>query len=507
MTAKSSFLRKIYYIIGIAGLLLCLYFVGRPATKGGLAQHSDPGGMLAKFREDPQYGLSQTQLGEIDPAGESIKLATLGLRGVAALVLWEKSNEYKMKEDWAKYEATLNQIAVVQPHFISVWIHLAWNLSYNISVEFDNYRDRYHWVIEGIKYLQKGIENNNNDPRLLWETGWTVSQKIGRADEHLQYRRLFKEDDEFHGARPKALRDNWLVGKTWYDKCIEEAERTGKRVKGKGPLIYNSSPAMCLMNYSEAIEEEGTFGQVAKLAWQNASKAWQAFGRKKIPDPDNNDLYLADLEKREELVKKYAGELDDLDPGLREKIRRKKYEALSQEQKDALKTDLEKRTDKQHSLVSQAEAQMEVTYEEIARQVPLDKRTKAKELAAEALKNEFIAVDIRRSRDVVNYAYWKLRAEVEQEDDAVAARKAIYDGTRLFRREADLIGARDLFNKGFLLWRNVLDKHQALIEDSLTGDDMMDVINVYRDLLHKMGEPFPKPFILQDIVDKYDKKR
>jgi hypothetical protein len=515
MTAKSSFLRKIYYICGIAGLLILLYGLGRPATKGGLVKTDDPGGYLAQMRNDPKRPhLSQTQLGEIDPASESIKLATLGLRGVAALVLWEKSNEYKMKEDWAKYEATLNQIAVVQPHFISVWIHLAWNLSYNVSVEFDNYRDRYHWVIEGIKYLQKGIANNNSDPRLLWETGWTVSQKIGRADEHLQYRRLFKEDDEFHESTSRlfgnywtAKRDNWLVGRLWYNDCIQVAERTGKRVKGKSPLIYNSSPAMCLMNFAEAIEEEGAFGQVAKLAWQNASKDWKAFGQKKIPDPDNDQLYLANLEKHEELVKKYSQELDALDPGLRDRIRQKKRDALSQEQKDALDTDIEKRTDKQHNLVNQAEMQMEVTYEEIAKQVPLEKRAQAKKLAEEALKNEYIAVDIRRSRDVVNYAYWKLRAEVEQEDDAVAAREAIYNGTRLFRREADLIGARDLFNKGFLLWRNVLDNHKALIEDSLTGDDMMEVINVYRDLLHKMGEPFPKPFILQDIVDKYDKKR
>ena len=509
MTAKSSFWRKISYIVGIAVLLILLFQFGHPPTRGGANVKSSPGGILAQKQKE--YKLTQTELGDIDPTSETIKLATLGLRGVAALLLWEKSNDYKMKEDWAKYEATLNQIAVVQPHFISVWIHLAWNLSYNVSVEFDNYHDRYHWVIEGIKYLQRGISKNDNDPRLLWETGWTISQKIGRADEHKQYRRLFKEDDEFHGSsrRDDEYRDNWLVGKTWYDKCIEVAEATGKRVKGKGPLIYNSSPAMCLMNYAEAIEEEGTFGQVAERAWRNAAKGWEAFGKKPIPDPDDNQLILANLEQREADSKKLVQELNDLEPGLRDKIYKKKYDALTPEQREAFdlfKASPEKLTEKQQPLLSQAQAQLEISYEEIAKQVPMDKRAKALQLAADALKNDIIAVDIRRSREVVNYSYWKLRAEVEQYDEAAAARKDIFKGTQLYRREADLVGARNLFNEGFLKWRHVLDKYPALIEDSLTGDDLMDVIKIYREILQRMGEPFPKPFILQDIIDKYDKK-
>jgi hypothetical protein len=506
MSAKNSFLRKIYYIIGIAVLLVLLFELGHPPTRAIESEKSSPGGILAQMREE--HNLTQTRLGEVDPTSAAIKLATFGMSGAAVQVLWIKSDDYKMKEDWAKYEATLNQITLVQPHFLSVWVHLAWNLSYNVSVEFDNYRDRYHWVIEGIKYLQRGIDNNNHDPRLLWEEGWTVSQKIGRADEHKQFRKLFKEDDEFHHGGPRAeeFRDNWLVGKKFYDETIAQAAATGKGVKGKGPLIFNSSPAMCLMNYAEAIEEEGTFGDNAQRAWEDASKGWAEFGRKLIPDPDDEQLILGDLEKREGLEKEKSKALDDLDPGLRDRIHKKKYDALTKEQREAYETPVEKRDENQQTLASQAQVQLEITYDEIARQVPLDKRAEAKKLAAEALKNAVIAIDIRRSRDVVNYAYWKLRAEVEQEKDTIEARKNIFDGTRSFRRDAKMADARDEFNKGFIKWRKVLDNHPALIEDSLTGDDLMDVIKVYRELLQRMDEPFPKPFILQDIIDKYDKK-
>ncbi len=169
MNPRTSFVRKIIYLVAIGVLLGLLYLFGHPSTVDSPGQKGSPGGILAQARQ--RYGLSQTQLGQIDPTSETIKLATFGLRGVAALVLWEKANDYKMKEDWANFAATLNQIIKVQPHFISVWIHQAWNMSYNVSVEFDDYRERYRWVIKGINYLKQGIEYNKYEPRLVWETG------------------------------------------------------------------------------------------------------------------------------------------------------------------------------------------------------------------------------------------------------------------------------------------------------------------------------------------------
>ena len=86
----------------IAALLLPLSWLSQPATT-----ESD-GGILAQVREENH--LSQADLGEIDPTSETIKLATLGMRGVAANILWEKANEYKREEDWTNLSATLEQI-------------------------------------------------------------------------------------------------------------------------------------------------------------------------------------------------------------------------------------------------------------------------------------------------------------------------------------------------------------------------------------------------------------
>ncbi len=94
-------------------------------------------------------------LGEVDPASETIKLATLGLRGVAVNLLWEKANYYKKVEDWTNLTATLEQLAKLQPNFITFWKFQAWNLTYNVSVEFDDYHDRYYYVRRGIQFLRK----------------------------------------------------------------------------------------------------------------------------------------------------------------------------------------------------------------------------------------------------------------------------------------------------------------------------------------------------------------
>ena len=96
MNERASFIRKIVYIFVIAALLLPLSWLSQPETTTQTAEgtlvHSK-GGALAQYRRE--HRLSQANLGDIDPASETIKLATLGLKGVAANLLWDKAIEAK----------------------------------------------------------------------------------------------------------------------------------------------------------------------------------------------------------------------------------------------------------------------------------------------------------------------------------------------------------------------------------------------------------------------------
>ncbi|MBN2580969.1 MAG: hypothetical protein JXB10_18450 [Pirellulales bacterium] len=499
----TPFQRKIAYLIAIGVVVSILYILGRPATppKGG--KRGSRGGLLAQSRE--RQGLSEAQLGQIDPASATIKWATLGLRGVAAQILWYKANEYKMRGDFINYKAALEQITKVQPHFISVWIHLAWNLSYNVSVEFDDYRDRYRWVIQGIDFLKQGLDANKTEPRLQWELGWIISQKIGVADEHTQFRRLFREDESFHGSRPLARRDNWLVGKEWFDRAADLAQRTGKGVRKKSPLLYLSNGPMCLMNYAAAMEEEGTFGEKAGRAWKHAGVVWRNYGEMDIPSSWGEFLHLNDQEQFEAKAKDYAKQLDDMEPGLRDRIIAEKRAKLDKKQRIALETPFAERTENQMQLAGEAELLLNTTHEEVARRISGPQRGKAKKLAEKAKEYEVLADHIKGYRDIVNFNYWRMRADVEQTSDALDAQKLIYDARQAYRN-IDLLKAKKLYEEGLVKWRALLDQFPEYAKHDLVVDDLVDEIKRYERLLQRMDEPFPKPFILQDVVDRKQKK-
>jgi hypothetical protein len=207
---------------------------------------------------------------------------------------------------------------------------------------------------------------------------------------------------------------------------------------------------------------------------------------------------------QDETAKKLAAEIEALEPGLRAKITEEKRKSLSKGQREALDTPLEKRTGKQHELASQADDVMKVTHNEVARRIKGAKREQALKLAKEATDREMLANYIRRYRDIVNFKYWRMRADVEQSDDLLAARKRLFEGDRAYS-EGDLIAARDAYKQGMQSWRNVLKKTPDLMPNQTAGDDLVNVIKRYRRILSQLDEPFPQPFILQDVIDFYQK--
>jgi uncharacterized protein YlxP (DUF503 family) len=160
---NASLVRKVSYLAAIALLLLPIAYLSQPATiSGGSGGNMSAGGKLARLRV--KYNLSQAELGEIDPASETMKLATVGLRGIAVNVLWSSAIHYQKVKDFNTLELTVKQIIRLQPNFLKVWDFQAHNLSYNTSVEFDNYRDRYQWVKKGIAFLILGTQYNRDEP-------------------------------------------------------------------------------------------------------------------------------------------------------------------------------------------------------------------------------------------------------------------------------------------------------------------------------------------------------
>jgi hypothetical protein len=520
-------------------LIFVLFYLGVPATVSTPDVKGQPGGVLAQYRDDPKHNLSQTELGQIDPTSETIRLATLGMRGIAGTVLWSKANNFQMKKDWTRLRAALDQISKLQPHSILVWRYQAWNLSYNVSVAFDDYHDKFYWVIEGLNYMLDGLRANDKEPRLYWDMGWFISNKIGRDDAAKYYRRLFSGErgpdgkdapdyvkdfrqrfDPPTGFPPGSdLRDNWHVGKAWF--LAAESKITPRYpVRGMANVIFYSDAPTCQFYYADNLEKDGIFGQMAQRAWQTAEDEWFRFGERWI---DTSWDMKLQLNAREELFAQIEAKKDRLDalaPGVREELEKEQRAKLSADERkiwDKYREDVAKymkelknrkggKTGKplvQPMVEVDLQNRAEARVDEIARRSKIH-HADAMSLEKEIEHDEQIANYTNRERMKVNFDFWRSRARAEQTDDCVAARKAIHDGDLAYSK-GDMIRARPDYEKGLRGWRKVLDdpEFHALVEDPSLGGDLVDEIRRYAKCLDQDDQDLPDPFILQDIIDKH----
>lgn len=274
MNNLTSTQRKYVYMAGIIVLMIFVIMLGQPASSA-----PGSGGKVSDLREE--YDLGEATLGNVDPASSTMNLVLLGFRGIAASILWNEHENARMHKDWSLVQRTADSITLLQPHFKKVWEYQAWNLGFNVSAECDAVEDRFYWVKQGAKYLQRGTERNAKFPELFFECGRFYGQKIGRADEKEQFRKFFVADPDKARWQGKAdtdinpgNKDNFLVAREWYQKANETLEKPDiEQHKMDLPLFW-AYPSHSLMDYAEAREEDGIFDADALKAWADAFKEW-----------------------------------------------------------------------------------------------------------------------------------------------------------------------------------------------------------------------------------------
>ena len=511
---NQSFYRKIGYLLALVLLLWPMSWLGAPSTRGGPGMPDNPGGKLAQLRTEAMLG--QAEIGQIDPASETIRMATLGLRGMAVTMLWNKANEYKKVEDWTAFRATLEQLARLQPYFVKVWQYQAWNLTYNVSVELDNFRDRFYYVKQGIQYLKSGIVYLRDNPTLLDDLGWFCGNKVGRADEHFWYRQMFKADEDLHAAdTPMANRDNWLVSKEWYELAISAIDDKKKPLGTKNPVTFFDSPARSQMSYAEAIQEEGTLVSQWKSAWQEGARLWRDYANRDMPSTEGFLVRMGDQEKYEADVQEYIKKLDELSPGLTEKMKVEAEAALTAEQKRLVIAMPAEPTEEESKLQQEALAALDITPFEVASRIAKDdagKASEARKLATQVDEANRRIRSISTDRDVANFEYWRLRCEIEQTDDALRARELALEAKREFQDEANLEKARALYEQSFVLWARALDAFPGLTPDSTMGSDLMEFVDEDAQVLTQLDlsladKEVGDQFALWRVVEANDSER
>jgi hypothetical protein len=304
MSKLTSLQRKLAYLVAMLVLFIPVIVLGRP-SEGGKSANADPGGVLAQLRRDND--LKESALGKVDPASATMNLVLLGMRGIAVNLLWQQAQDLQKTKSWAELRAVTESITQLQPHYLKVWDHSAWNLAYNVSADWDMVPDRYFWVKEGMKFYQQGVEQNFKYPEMQHKTGICFMHKIGRADEWRQYRRYFLKDPntELFGDGPDPAvnpeaRDNHLVAEKWFRESNRVMTEYGKEQHVMAHPIFRSYPGRAIIEYAQAKQKEGMFGEVTRQAWENAYDEWvNKWGREDFPSeagPIHLELSRSELE-------------------------------------------------------------------------------------------------------------------------------------------------------------------------------------------------------------------
>ena len=513
MTEQTSFYRKITYALLIAVILFPLSQLGAPSTR------KTEGGKLAQLRSD--YNLGQADLGEIDPTSEAMRMATLGARGIAVSLLWHKANELKKKEDWTNFRATLTQLAKLQPYFISFWRFQSWNLTYNVSVELDDVRDRFHYVKRGIEFLKQGTKYNRDSPYLLAELGWFIGNKIGKADERVEYRRMFKKDDDFHNKffeenpPPREQRDNWLVSRGQYELAVSTVD-SGKAPLGKkNPTTFFASPGMSQINYSDAIEREGTFGEKAQAAWRTSAELWSDYGNRPMKSSRGFDIVLSRVDILQEEAEALEKEFNSIYPSIHEKIGAERLEKLTPEQMRIFSSRTADLSEEELEVYYEVQRDLNVTWQDVAKRIAQDipeQSTNARKIAGRLSKLKTQINYTNTNREVSNFPYWRTRCELEQTEEALKARERAFAAKQAFKQKGDLEGARALYEECFELWAKVLEQYPEGVDDSTTGGDVFEYIEQYISVLAQFSkslsdEDIDKSFPLWNVLEFNDLDR
>ncbi len=171
--------------------------------------------------ERGQLGLTHTDVLENAPPALAFTTVALGgFRGLIANVLWYRANDLQMNGNYFEAISLSDWITKLQPDLGAVWAQQAWNMAYNISVQFPDFHDRWLWINSSIELLRdRGLFYNPKDVDLYRELAWIYQDKIGsHSDYGNNYFKVALATQMMDTLGPSLRLDNLLDPKTDEDR-------------------------------------------------------------------------------------------------------------------------------------------------------------------------------------------------------------------------------------------------------------------------------------------------
>ncbi|HNQ88616.1 MAG TPA: hypothetical protein PKM73_08385 [Verrucomicrobiota bacterium] len=183
MKRRSSRIRQGILLAVAAALLVSAY-------------HSERG--LNQRRSE----LGLTRVEPLTNAPPILALTTValgGFRGLIANALWIRAMDLQENDQYFEKVQLADWITKLQPHNATVWVVQAWDMSYNISIKFSDFRDRWMWVKRGIELLRdQALRYNPHEVLIYRELAWHFQHKMGANmdDAHKFYKGVWAAEME-----------------------------------------------------------------------------------------------------------------------------------------------------------------------------------------------------------------------------------------------------------------------------------------------------------------------
>ena len=527
--------RKIIYIAMIGGLIIPLSLIALPETRDADGKIKNAGGVLSRLRNE--HALSQARLSEVDPASETMKLASLGLRGIAVNVLWSQATEQKKNGDFDGLNSTLQALTKIQPSFIRVWEYQAHNLAYNVSMEFDDYEYRYHWVKKGLNFLKSGIRYNKQDHRITDSLGFFTGNKMGKSDEKDSFRRIFASDAEFHEQMSDRIdpegyelreygHDSWKMAYQWYNYSRKMVD-SGVAKKQRSDMIFYMFRPSQIRNMGMSLQAEHPTGSVIQEVWRDSYEEWVDYGEQELVNTLGVRIKLNGSISIEDKLDRLRRELDALVPeGTRRELTQEilpnsplseeeqdEYRMLSELPADQFSNDEQQRW---RYLSKALKAELAKLDQRIAAEAAKENLVAATEIVGEIIRSQQELKTISRDNETVNFPYWDSRTRTESENATVIAQQALYEAQQQwkqsvyedefdydYRTKKKTItrkGAITLYNEAFEYWKPIMNGNPRLNEGQL-GDRLIEHVKEYRKMLDFTNRELPKDFAMQEMID------
>ncbi|NOZ64580.1 MAG: hypothetical protein GXO71_06585, partial [Caldiserica bacterium] len=112
-----------------------------------------------------------------------------GFRGILVDFLWMRAQKLQEEGKYFELVQLSDWIGLLEPKIPQIWIFNAWNLAYNISVEFPTPEERWNWVYQGIRLLRdRALKYIPHSPEIYRELSWIYFNKISASvDEFSPY--------------------------------------------------------------------------------------------------------------------------------------------------------------------------------------------------------------------------------------------------------------------------------------------------------------------------------